>query len=68
LKSENKSHAELLKSTVYDPSGEEVPLCLKLPFAAMEILSCECEIINSLLFEGSGDAAPLLPELLSFLD
>jgi hypothetical protein len=36
---------------------------------AMEILSCECQTINELLFLGSStDSPPLLPELLSFLD
>ena len=68
LREENAGHAELLRSVRYDPSGEEIPLCMKLPFMAMEILSCECQIINDLLFFGSGENQPLLPELLSFLD
>ena len=36
---------------------------------AMEILCCECQIINELLFCGDGEGSPpLLPKLLSFLD
>jgi hypothetical protein len=53
LKEENPEHAELLKKCQYDPSGENIPLYLKLPFMAMEILCCECHHINDLLFSGS---------------
>jgi hypothetical protein len=58
----------LLKDVKYDPSGEAISIYLKLPFMAMEILSCECQIINELLFHGAEGREPLLPELLSFLD
>lgn len=68
LKSENKEHAELLKEAKFDPTGAEVPIYLKLPFMAMEILSCECQLINELLFQGADNQGPLLSELLSFLD
>jgi hypothetical protein len=40
LKEENAEHAEQLKAEPYDPSGQTIPLCLKLPFMAMEILCC----------------------------
>lgn len=35
---------------------------------AMEIMSCECQAINELLFQTHSDHPPLLLKLLSFLD
>ena len=40
LKQENQEHAEELRAGKYDPSGETIPLYMKLPFMAMEILCC----------------------------